>query len=106
MRSGFIFFSIRIFVGNVRRPRATADAGAGAYLKPPDAAAAVVDEAWWRERAAAWDVDPTSIRIQPLHAALEAEWGPRYHARSRVWFPRRASRGSPSSVRSVSSCDV
>jgi len=74
----------RIFVGNVQAPRATEDAAAGLYLKPPAAAGGrdVVDEAWWRDAAASdeygWDAE--DVRVAPLtDATLLDAWGPRYH---------------------------
>lgn len=83
-----------VFVGNVRPPRATDDAAAGLYLRPPEAAAAAADPVtpdWWRESAASdafgWRCDPASVRVRPLEAPeLVAAWGPRYS----VFMRRRA----------------
>ena len=78
----------RVFVGNVRPPRGTADAGAGTYLKPPSD---LVTEAWWEAKSKDWGVD--DVRVVPLtDATLLEEWGPRYH----VFMRKRAERKWPS----------
>ena len=74
-----------VFVGNIRPPRAEADAGAGLYLKPPPGAepAEEVTRDWWREAAASdaygWGVDAAATELLDLRSpTLVREWGPRY----------------------------
>mmetsp|Transcript_16975 Transcript_16975/g.52243 ORF Transcript_16975/g.52243 Transcript_16975/m.52243 type:complete len:264 (+) Transcript_16975:275-1066(+) len=78
----------RVFVG-ANRPPADWDGTAASDIAPFG-----VPVTWWRDCAASdaygWDVDPASVRVEPLaDEGLARSWGSRYHV-----YMRRRERGA------------